>query len=147
VKRPYQVRSVERKWDLTTRSLLISKTDTVNTAMTVYGDVSNATITTTGYGVGGPAGKDQMVTKTTKNTYLSVDDGTERFISGDKWFLGRLGSSKVTSTTSAIQPPVQSNGGLNDIAKATQDPALNGAPPKLIRPEVLMTILQMLLED
>jgi hypothetical protein len=146
VKRPYQMRSVERTWDLMTPALKVSKVDIVNTAMTAYGDVRNATIATTGYAVGGQA--DQVMTKTTVNDYLSGDGGTSRFVNGvDKWFLGRLGSSTVTSSTTATQPLARSDANLSAAAKATQDPALNGTPTKLLRPEVLMTILQLLLED
>lgn len=146
VKRPYQMRSVERTWDLGNPALKISKVDTVNSTMTPYGDVGNATITTTGYGVGGRA-EPVVVTKSTTNTYLSGDGGSNRFVDGNRWFLGRLGSSTVVSSTNLTQPLDRSDANLNAAAKATQDPALNGTPTKLIRPEVLMTILQLLLED
>ncbi|WP_457336794.1 FG-GAP-like repeat-containing protein [Rhizobacter sp. P5_C2] len=146
VKRPYQMRSVERTWDLDRPALRVSKVDTTNTSMTAYGDVGTATIATTGYAVGGKAA-DQVMTKTTSNTYLSGDGGTSRFVNVDKWFLGRLGTSTVTSSTNAIQPLDRSDANLSATAKATQDPALNGTPTKLLRPEVLMTILQLLLED
>jgi hypothetical protein len=46
-----------------------------------------------------------------------------------------------------VQPLNRSDANLNAAAKATQDPALNGTPTKLLRPEVLMTILQLVLED
>jgi hypothetical protein len=145
VKRPYQMRSVERTWDLGNPALKISKVDTVNTSMTAYGDVDTATIQTTGYAVGGQA--NQVVTKTTTNTYLGGDGSTSRFVTDNKWFLGRLVASSVKSTTDAVQPLNRSDANLNAAAKATQDPALNGTPTKLLRPEVLMTILQLVLED
>ncbi|WP_255376874.1 FG-GAP-like repeat-containing protein [Rhizobacter sp. OV335] len=147
VKRPYQMRSVERTWDPMTPALKVGKVDTVNTAMTAYGDVGAATITTTGYGVGGQGSQPQVMTKSTTNTYLSGDGGTSRFVTEKKWFLGRLGTSTVKSTTNVTQPLDRSDANLSPAAKATQDPALNGTPTKLLRPEVLMTILQLLLED
>ncbi|KPF68953.1 hypothetical protein IP84_07050 [beta proteobacterium AAP99] len=141
IKRPYQYRSVERTWDLNQRNMLVSRVDTRNDSMTQYGDVLTATARTTGFGVGGFAGE-VTHTKSTENEY----DLESTFIDGTKWFLGRLTKSRVTSTSStAGVAPRQDNSGLTKTARATS--GAETPPTRVLRPEELAAILQLLLDD
>jgi hypothetical protein len=146
LKRPYQYKLVDRTWNLNNRNSLVSKVETVNSKMTSFGDVRESTVTTTGFSVGGFASP-QTYTKTNINTYFDSEDAPgERFINADKWILGRLRSSQVRSTVPS-SAPMQDGSALSATARATQDPALTSTPPKLLRPEILLPILQLLLED
>lgn len=139
VKRPYQQKSTERTWDLNTPDKLVSKVETRNIAMTPFGDVLSSEATTTGYDL--PNGTaTQAWTKATSHSYELGDN----FISGSKWLLGRLKSSSVTAMAPTTAPRVPDNAALSAQQLATQDPALKGTP---LRPEQLMVILQLLLED
>lgn len=143
VKRPYQQSSIQRSWDLNQPDKAVSKVETRNTAMTAYGDVLTSTATTTGYNLPGAAPgslSSQSWTKTTQHTY----ELGENYISGSKWLLGRLKTSSVTATAPTISPPQPDSAALSPQQRATQDPALQGTP---LRPEQLMVILQLLLED
>lgn len=141
VKRPYQQKSTERSWDLNTPDKLVSKVETRNTAMTPFGDVLGSEVTTTGYelpNANGPSS--QSWSKLTSHSY----ELGENFISDSKWLLGRLKSSSVTARAPTTEPKVPDNTALSAQQLATQDPALKGTP---LRPEQLMVILQLLLED
>jgi len=139
VKRPYQQRSIERTWDLNSPGKLVSKVETRNTAMTAFGDVLSSEATTTGYDLpNGPS--TQTWGKTTSHSY----ELGENFISNSKWLLGRLKTSSVTATAPTTAPRLPDNAALSAQQLATQDPALKGRP---LRPEELMVILQLLLED
>lgn len=146
IKRPYQYKTIERTWDLKNPTRLVSKVETTHSRMSPFGDVRESTAVTTGFEVGGYTAP-QVYTKTNLNTYFDGEDAPgERFINANKWLLGRLKSSQVTSTVPSVAP-TRDNSGLSAAARATQDPALTSTPPRLMRPEVLLPILQLLLED
>jgi hypothetical protein len=141
VKRPYQYKSVERKWDLNNRDLEVSRVVSTNAVMTAYGDVKLSTVATTQFDA-------RLGTQTwTKET---TNDYSEAGIDGTKWLLGRLSRSTVRSTTPTTAVPTPNSASLSAQQRATQDPALTTVPPKPptpLTPEQLSVILQPLLDD
>jgi hypothetical protein len=142
VKRPYQKLSTQRTWDLKSPSLLVSRVTTANAQLTVFGDVEKSEIASVGVGLPGGLG-DVENKKVTDNAYELADP----YISSSKWLLGRLKTSKVTSSTSTVAPATPNSSLLTAQQLATRDPALGATSPRPLAPAVLAAILQVLLDD
>jgi hypothetical protein len=122
VQRPYLYQSIDNARELTPagNDVLPTAFSTVTTKNTFNsdGDPTNILVTTSG----AVLGTNQIVTKTTVNTYQPDD------MSGDNWVLGRLATATQSSQSINILNSVTPSAGTATLATATQG---IGSPPAL----------------